>query len=297
MALLQSNCPKLELVARGKVRDVYKVDEESLLFVATDRLSAFDVVMKNGIPGKGKILTQISVFWFNLLKDIVPNHLITADFDSMPENVKIYRDQLEGRSLLVKRLKVFPVEAIVRGYIAGSAWKEYKERGTVCNIPLPDGLQESQELESPLFTPSTKAEIGQHDENIHPSKVKDIVGEKSADTISKISLELYTKAREYAKSRGIIIADTKFEFGSDAEGNVVLVDEILTPDSSRFWPSKTYEVGKSQDSFDKQYVRNYLESISFDKTSAIELPQDVADNTLMKYIEAFELLTGKKPIL
>ncbi|CEP19448.1 hypothetical protein [Parasitella parasitica] len=295
MALSNSNCPDLKLIARGKVRDLYEVDEKSLLFVATDRISAFDVIMKNSIPGKGKILTEISLFWFDLLKDILPNHLITAKFDEMPENVQKYREQLDGRSILVKKMRVVPIEAIVRGYITGSGWSEYKKKGTICDIPLPEGLVESQKLPEVLFTPSTKAEIGDHDENIHPSKMVEILGNKElADKIEKSAVQLYTKASEYAASKGIIIADTKFEFGLDENNELVLVDEVLTPDSSRFWPAKKYEAGRAQDSFDKQFLRNYLESIDFDKNTSIELPQKVIDDTLDKYKEAFLLLTGKE---
>lgn len=298
MALLNSNCPDLKLVARGKVRDLYEVDEKSLLFVATDRISAFDVIMKNSIPGKGKILTEISLFWFDLLKDVLPNHLITANFDEMPEKVQKYREQLDGRSILVKKMRVVPIEAIVRGYITGSGWSEYKKKGTICDIPLPKGLVESEKLPEVLFTPSTKAEIGDHDENIHPSKMVEILGDKKlADQIAQSAVALYTKASEYAASKGIIIADTKFEFGLDEDNNLVLVDEVLTPDSSRFWPANKYEAGRTQDSFDKQFLRNYLESINFDKNTSIELPQDVIENTLSKYKEAFQLLTGREASL
>ncbi|KAL0073682.1 phosphoribosylaminoimidazole-succinocarboxamide synthase [Phycomyces blakesleeanus] len=294
MALISSNCPDLKLIARGKVRDLYEVDEHSLLFVATDRISAFDVIMKNAIPGKGKILTQISLFWFDLLKDVLPNHLITADFDKMPAHIQKYRDQLDGRSLLVKKIRVLPIEAIVRGYITGSGWSEYKRKGTICDIELPKGLVESQKLPETLFTPSTKADIGDHDENIHPSKMVDILGDKAlADKLTESAIALYTKASEYAASKGIIIADTKFEFGLDENNSLVLVDEILTPDSSRFWPAATYKAGGAQDSFDKQYLRNYLESIKFDKETSIELPTDVIENTLAKYKEACKLLTGE----
>ncbi|KAG0244001.1 phosphoribosylaminoimidazole-succinocarboxamide synthase [Mortierella sp. GBAus27b] len=292
-AVVSTNCPDLELIARGKVRDLYRVDQHSLLFAATDRISAFDVIMNNGIPNKGKLLTEISKFWFSLLKDVIPNHLITANFEEMPDKVKQYRDQLEGRSMLVKNLRVLPVESIVRGYITGSAWGEYKKKGTVCDIPLPAGLQESQAFETPLWTPSTKAEIGDHDENIHPSKAGAIVGEKHAKDMARISIELYTKARDYALERGIIIADTKFEFGVDENDNLYLIDEVLTPDSSRFWPASSYTVGTGQDSFDKQYLRNYLLSIGFDMTTSITLPEDVVVNTMAKYKEAYKLLTGK----
>ncbi|KAG0166660.1 Bifunctional purine biosynthetic protein ade1 [Apophysomyces sp. BC1034] len=295
MVVILSECPDLKLVARGKVRDLYEVDAKSLLFVATDRISAFDVIMKNAIPGKGKILTQVSLFWFDLLKDVLPNHLITADFDAMPANVQKYRDQLEGRSILVKKMRVLPVEAIVRGYITGSGWAEYKRKGTICDIPLPAGLVESQKLPEVLFTPSTKAEIGDHDENIHPSKMAEILGSQAlADQITKAAIDLYTKASEYAATKGIIIADTKFEFGLDEDNSLVVVDEVLTPDSSRFWPANKYQAGGSQESFDKQFLRNYLESIDFDKKTSIELPAEVTKNTLDKYKEAYLLLTGKE---
>ncbi|KAI9311627.1 phosphoribosylaminoimidazole-succinocarboxamide synthase [Dichotomocladium elegans] len=298
MALLTSDCPDLKLVARGKVRDLYEVDANSLLFVATDRLSAFDVIMKNPITGKGKVLTQLSLFWFDLLGDVLPNHLITADFDAMPTSVQKYREQLEGRSILVKKMRVLPVEAIVRGYITGSGWAEYKRKGTICDIELPEGLVESQKLPQVLFTPSTKAEIGDHDENIHPSKMAAILGSQElADKVAEAAVALYTKASEYAAQKGIIIADTKFEFGLDENDNLVLVDEVLTPDSSRFWPASKYEAGRGQESFDKQYVRNYLESVGFDKKTSIELPEDVIAKTLDKYKEAYHLLTGKTIVL
>ncbi|KAI7849494.1 phosphoribosylaminoimidazole-succinocarboxamide synthase [Circinella umbellata] len=298
MALLSSECPDLKLIARGKVRDLYEVDEKSLLFVATDRISAFDVIMTNPIPGKGKVLTQVSLFWFDLLKDVLPNHLITADFDKMPANIQKYRDQLEGRSILVKKMRVLPIEAIVRGYITGSGWAEYKKKGTICDIELPKGLVESQKLPTVLFTPSTKAEIGDHDENIHPSKMVEILGSQElADKITNAAIALYTKASEYAAKKGIIIADTKFEFGLDENDNLVVVDEVLTPDSSRFWPASKYEAGRGQESFDKQFVRNYLESIGFDKKTSIELPADVISNTLEKYKEAYHMLTDQKIVL
>ncbi|KAI8069712.1 phosphoribosylaminoimidazole-succinocarboxamide synthase [Gongronella butleri] len=293
MALVESHCPDLKLVARGKVRDLYEVDEKSLLFVATDRISAFDVIMKNAIPGKGKILTQLSLFWFDLLKDVLPNHLITANFDEMPSHVQKYRDQLEGRSILVKKMRVLPIEAIVRGYITGSGMVEYQKKGTICDIPLPTGLVESQKLPEVLFTPSTKAEIGDHDENIHPSKMVDILGSKElADQVTEAAIRLYTKASEFAAQRGIIIADTKFEFGLDENNQLCLVDEVLTPDSSRFWPANNYEAGRVQESFDKQVLRNYLLSIGFDKKTSIELPADVTTKTLDRYLEVYQFLTG-----
>ncbi|KAI9471692.1 Bifunctional purine biosynthetic protein ade1 [Coemansia sp. RSA 989] len=296
-SLYESNCPELKLVARGKVRDLYEVDDSSLLFVATDRISAYDVIMKSPISGKGKILTQISQFWFGYLQSVVPNHLITADIDEMPAKVQQYRDQLQGRSLLVKKVEVLPVEAIVRGYITGSGWKEYQKQGTVCGIELPQGLRESQKLPQPLFTPSTKAEYGEHDENIHPDRCAEIIGKQRTEEVARIAIELYSKAAEYAASKGIIIADTKFEFGVDQEGNLMLIDEALTPDSSRFWPSAPYKVGKAQESYDKQYLRDYLTSIDFDMQTQIDLPPTVLDNTLKKYIEAYVKLTGNRPNL
>ncbi|KAJ2780267.1 Bifunctional purine biosynthetic protein ade1 [Coemansia interrupta] len=296
-ALYESNCPDLKLVARGKVRDLYEIDDSSLLFVATDRISAYDVIMNSPIAGKGKILTQISVFWFDFFKDVVPNHLITADIDAMPAVVQQYRDQLRGRSLLVKKVSVLPIEAIVRGYLAGSGWKEYQAKRTVCDIPLPDSLRESQRLPAPLFTPSTKAEYGDHDENIHPDRCAEIIGRERSDEMSRLALELYNRAAEYALAKGIIIADTKFEFGVDADGGIMLVDEALTPDSSRFWPKASYKVGKPQESYDKQYLRDYLTSIDFDMHTPIDLPPVVLDNTFKKYVEAYVKLTGNRPDL
>ncbi|KAI8055696.1 phosphoribosylaminoimidazole-succinocarboxamide synthase [Syncephalis plumigaleata] len=295
--LLQSVCPALKLIARGKVRDLYEVDDSSLLFVATDRVSAFDVVMKNGIPGKGKILTQLSVFWFQLLADQLPSHLITADIDAMPASVQQYRDQLAGRSLLVRKLTILPIEAIVRGYITGSGWVEYQKNGTVSDIPLPDGLRQCQVLAAPLFTPSTKAEIGQHDENIHPDVVKDMIGEELTDKVASAAISLYQKAAEYARERGIIIADTKFEFGVDKQGQLTIADEVLTPDSSRFWPLDKYAVGRDQESFDKQFLRNYLLENNFDKKTSVELPDHVIRDTLNKYIDVYTRLTGQQPLL
>jgi phosphoribosylaminoimidazole-succinocarboxamide synthase len=296
--LIESRCPNLKLLTRGKVRDVYQVDERSLLFVATDRLSAFDVVMANGIPGKGRVLTQLSLWWFQLLGDVCPNHLITADLQRMPPAVRAYADQLTGRSMLVEKLRILPIEAIVRGYITGSGWKEYKQKGTVCDLPLPAGMAESAKLPDPLYTPSTKAERGRHDENISPNRAAEIIGRPHAEAVKRLSLALYTRARDYAAKKGIIIADTKFEFGVDARERVLLADEVLTPDSSRFWPANGYKAGRSQDSFDKQYVRDWLESIKFDKNGpGIELPAEVVEKTREKYVEAFRLLTGRPPDL
>ncbi|KAJ3414579.1 Bifunctional purine biosynthetic protein ade1 [Chytridiales sp. JEL 0842] len=284
-ALTETICPDLKLVARGKVRDVYDVDDKHLLFVATDRISAYDVIMKNGIPSKGVLLTSMSVFWFKFLQDVVPNHFVTANIDEMPASVRKYKDQLEGRSMLVKKLKILPIESIVRGYITGSGWSEYKKKGTVCDIPLPAGMLECQQLKEPLFTPSTKADQGDH--------VPGIIGEEYAKKMEEISIKLYKKAAAYALVRGIIIADTKFEFGVDESGNIVLADEVLTPDSSRFWPASIYEPGKSQPSFDKQYLRDYLTSINFDKSTGIDLPESVIKNTYAKYVEASSILTDQ----
>ncbi len=297
-ALVNSDCPTLKLLARGKVRDVYEVDAQHLLFVASDRISAFDVVMANGIPGKGRILTQLSLFWFDLLAKVMPHHLVTADIAQMPAAVQPYRAQLEGRVMLVKRLRILPVEAIVRGYLAGSGWKEYQKSRTVCGLALPAGLVESSQLPQALYTPSTKAELGAHDENIHPDKAAEIVGKENAQKMQAKALELYGTARDYAASRGIIIADTKFEFGVDAAGAMILADEVLTPDSSRFWPAASYAAGRSQDSFDKQYLRDYLERVKFDKNGkGIVLPEDVVAQTRAKYVEAFRLITGREPAL
>ncbi|KNC83692.1 phosphoribosylaminoimidazole-succinocarboxamide synthase [Sphaeroforma arctica JP610] len=285
--------PGLTLLARGKVRDIYDVDDNSLLFVASDRLSAFDVVMKTGIPDKGKVLTQISMFWFDLLKD-VPNHVITADVNEMPAQIQKYASQLAGRSMLVKKLKMLPVEAIVRGYITGSGWKEYQRKGTVCDLELPKGLENCSKLEKPLFTPSTKAEDGLHDENIHPDKSAQILGAELNQKVAETAIQIYETARAFAAERGIIIADTKFEFGLDNDGNLVLADEVLTPDSSRFWPADEYTPGKEQNSFDKQFIRNYLESINYDKTTPVTIPDNVITRSQQKYLEAFEIITGKK---
>ncbi|MEK7412739.1 MAG: phosphoribosylaminoimidazolesuccinocarboxamide synthase [Planctomycetota bacterium] len=290
--LLQSTVSGLKLLARGKVRDVYEIDAQHLLFVASDRISAFDRVMATPIPDKGKILTALSLFWFDLLRDICPNHVVTSDVGAMPAEVRRERDQLAGRSLMVKRLKILPVEAIVRGYVAGSGWKEYKKSGTICGIPLPAGLTESAELPQPIYSPSTKAEIGSHDENISPARAAEILG-KYAAAVDRYSIELYGRARDHGRTRGVIIADTKFEFGIDATGTVVLADEVLTPDSSRFWPADRYAAGRAQDSFDKQYLRDWLESVKFDKDGpGIDLPPEVVAKTRAKYLEAYRALTG-----
>jgi phosphoribosylaminoimidazole-succinocarboxamide synthase len=291
--LLQTDFPDLSLHASGKVRDVYTLDNESLLFVATDRISAFDYVLATGIPHKGRVLTQISLFWFEFLKNIVPNHLITADVSAFPKPVQKYADQLQGRSMQVKRADMFPVECVVRGYISGSAWKEYKGNGKVCGIDLPAGLKESDKLPEPIFTPATKATTG-HDENISFATMASLIGSDLATQLRDLSLKIYTTAADYARTKGIIIADTKFEFGKTAAG-ITLADEVLTPDSSRFWPADKYQPGQTQESFDKQYVRDYLEEIRWNKQPpAPALPAEVARKTSEKYVEAYEQLTGRK---
>ncbi|KAF3938186.1 hypothetical protein ABW19_dt0202237 [Dactylella cylindrospora] len=290
----------LPLLARGKVRDVYTLSDNELLFVATDRISAYDVIMENGIPLKGKLLTSLSVFWFNYLSSICRNHYVTNSLDKVLASVsdaenEDVKSQLEGRSMVVRKFKVFPVEAIVRGYITGSAWSEYQKSGTVHGIKVAEGLQESQEFEKPIYTPSTKAEQGEHDENIHPDKVKEMIGEEYANKIEELALALYTKARDYARSRGIIIADTKFEFGLDVETNeVILVDEVLTPDSSRFWPAESYEIGKGQDSYDKQFLRNWLTAEGLRGKEGVTVPEDIVRQTSQKYEEAYFKLTGER---
>ena len=275
----------------GKVRDIYDLDDK-LLLVASDRISAFDVVMPNGIPDKGRVLTQISAFWFNLYRDLVRNHVISTDMKDLPEDVR--SEELDGRFMLCKRAHVVPIECIVRGYIAGSGWREYKKNGTVCGIKLPHKLKQCDKLEDPIFTPTTKAEQG-HDENITFAEGAEQVGEETMRELRDKSLELYGKAREFAAERGIILADTKFEWGRDADGNLMLVDELLTPDSSRFWPADEYKPGKPQPSFDKQFVRDYLDKIKFDRTPpAPPLPTEVVQKTREKYIEAYTRLTGQK---
>jgi len=297
-AFVSSDLAGLKLLHRGKVRDVYEVDADSLLFVATDRISAFDVVMKNGIAGKGKILTQMSAFWFRMLGDreCGRHHLISADVDAMPASVRRHSDVLRGRVMLVSRLKMFPVESVVRGYITGSGFKEYKEKGSVCGIVLPPGLVDCQKLEQLIFTPATKAAVGDHDENISYEKARTLVGD-AIDIIRARSVELYNLASAFALSKGIIIADTKFEFGINATGQIVLADEIFTPDCSRFWSAAQYTPGRQQDSLDKQFVRNYLESIAYDKKTPIDLPSSVCEQTIAKYVEIFRILTGGDPRL
>jgi len=277
---------ELKLFKKGKVRDVYQLDD-NLLIVATDRISCFDVVLDTPIPDKGKILTRISLFWFSFLKDIVANHLISSDFNDLPSNLSKYKDILADRFMIVKKSDVIPFECVVRGYLSGSGWKEYSKSGTVCGLKLPKGLGESQKLEKPLFTPSTKAEIG-HDENVSFQYMKDKVGSRLAEKVKSISLDIYKKAVDYAQGKGVIIADTKFEFGI-YNGQVILVDEVLTPDSSRFWPKDDFAVGRAQVSFDKQFVRDYLESTDWNKQPpAPKLPADIVDKTKQKYEEISE---------
>lgn len=292
--VLQTAFTDLKLLRRGKVRDVYEVDEDRLLIVATDRISAFDSVSPTPIERKGEVLTALSRFWFARLGHIVPHHLITTDIDEMPETVRAHAIELRGRSMLVKRTEVFPVECVVRGYLSGSGWKDYQRTGEVCGHKLPAGLRDSEKLAEPIFTPATKAETG-HDENISEEQMAEIVGRDVMEELRKASLRLYTEASDYARTRGIIIADTKFEFGRDQTGGITLIDEVLTPDSSRFWPVDSYEVGKSQASFDKQYVRDYLLSIKWDKQPPCpELPPEIAQATTARYLEAYELIVGEK---
>jgi phosphoribosylaminoimidazole-succinocarboxamide synthase len=291
--LIRTDFPDLKLKASGKVRDVYDIDENQLLFVASDRISAFDYVLATGIPHKGRVLNQISLFWFDFLADVVPNHFITADVDKYPPSVRKYADQLRGRSMLVRRAEIFPVECIARGHISGSGWKEYKATSRISGIELPPGLKESDALPEPIFTPSTKATSG-HDENISFDQMCKIVGIETASHLRDLTLRVYRKAGAYARQRGIIIADTKLEFGRTAQG-ITLADEVLTPDSSRFWPADKYAPGRAQDSYDKQYVRDYLEQIHWNKQPpAPALPPDVARRTSEKYLEAYSQLTGRK---
>ena len=294
--IIETEFSHLTLHARGKVRDLYSVGE-FLLLVATDRISAFDHVLATGIPGKGKVLTQLSLFWFDFLKDIVPNHLVTADVSEYPRDLRPYRDELDGRSMLVKRAQMFPVECVVRGYLSGSGWKDYLATSAVCGIHLPAGLREGDKLPEPLFTPASKSLDGEHDVNISFDEMVARVGARSAERLRGLSLALYKKASDYAEGRGLILADTKFEFGTHAEG-IILADEVLTPDSSRFWPRDQYQRGRQQPSFDKQYVRDYLESIHWNKQApAPGLPDDVVTHTQQKYFEGFRLLTGKSLLL
>jgi len=290
-ALYETNFPDLKLVRRGKVRDLYDLGD-TLLMVATDRISAFDVVMPNPVPGKGRILTQMSRFWFQVMKNIIRNHLITGDVDQFPALCRPYLDTLRNRSMLVRKAKPLPVECIVRGYLSGSGWKSYVESGSICGIDLPKGMQESERLPESVFTPSTKEELGSHDVNISFGQAEKMVGKDVASRLKGVSLSIYAKAVSLAESCGIIIADTKFEFGL-IDGDIVLIDEILTPDSSRFWPMDAYKPGQPQQSFDKQYVRDYLLSLAWDQSPpAPELPADVVANTKRKYEEALTRLTS-----
>lgn len=292
-AVFETDIRGLTLFNRGKVRDVYDAGQH-LLIVATDRLSAFDVVMPNPIPDKGRILTQISLYWFRQLADIVPNHLVAVDIKDFPPPCQEYAEILTGRTMLVKKAQPLPVECIVRGYLSGSGWKEYQRTGAVCGINLPQGLSESAKLSEPIFTPSTKAEAGTHDQNISLSEVQNLIGQDRATRVQHLSLQLYKRASSLAEKKGIIVADTKFEFGL-IDDHLILIDEVLTPDSSRFWPQDQYQPGKAQPSFDKQFVRDYLLSLHWDqKPPAPELPPEIVTRTRAKYIEAFERLTGKR---
>ena len=292
--LLRTSIESLPLIHQGKVRDIYAINDETMLLVSTDRLSAFDVILPTGIANKGAMLTQMANFWFEKLKHIVPNHLTGIAPESVVTN-DADKAQLGARAVVVKKLKALPIEAIVRGYLVGSGWKEYKQKGTVCGIPLPAGLQEASKLPSPIFTPSSKAAVGEHDENISIMQVEALIGKDMTQQVAKVAIQLYNEATEYALTKGIIIADTKFEFGLDANGVLHVMDEVLTPDSSRFWPADTYQVGSNPPSYDKQYVRDWLESVHWNKSPpAPALPDDVAQRTSEKYMEAYEKLTGHK---
>lgn len=290
--LLETSIKSLKKLHQGKVRDIYDIDAQTMLLVSTDRLSAFDVILPTGIQHKGAMLTQMANFWFEQLQNVVPNHLTGIAPESVvaPDEVA----QVKGRAVVVKKLKALPLEAIVRGYLVGSGWKEYQAKGTVCDVPLPAGLQLAQQLPQPLFTPSSKAAVGEHDENISIAQVEALIGEALTAQVEQAAIALYTRAAEYARTKGIIIADTKFEFGVDAQGVLHVMDEVLTPDSSRFWPADQYQVGSNPPSYDKQYVRDWLESCGWDKTPpGPELPADVAQRTSDKYMEAFAKLTGR----
>ena len=290
--IIQTDLPKLKLLKRGKVRDIYDIGD-TLLIVTTDRISAFDVVMPDPIPDKGNILTEISLFWFDVMKPLIENHVISSNTDDYPEECKEYAEILEGRSMLVKKTKPLPIECVVRGYISGSGWKSYQESGDICGIKLPDGLAESEKLTEAIFTPSTKEEVGTHDVNIDFAEAVNLIGKDIAEKVKALSLQIYKKGEELADEKGIIIADTKFEFGL-IENKLILIDEVLTPDSSRFWPKDTFHAGGSQKSYDKQYLRDYLISINWDKKPpAPPLPEEVIRNTRKKYIEALNKLTGK----
>ncbi|PLX93737.1 MAG: phosphoribosylaminoimidazolesuccinocarboxamide synthase [Desulfuromonas sp.] len=287
----QTDCPELQLVNRGKVRDIYDLGEH-LLIVTTDRISAFDVIMAEGIPQKGYVLTQISKFWFDKMNDIVPHHLISTDIADFPAITHQYRDQLEGRSMLTKKAAPLPLECIVRGYLSGSGWKEYQQQGSVCGIALPQGLRQSDKLPTTLFTPSTKAELGDHDENITFAQAVELCGQETTEKVSEISIAIYERARKLADTKGIIIADTKFEFGIK-DGQLLWIDEAMTPDSSRFWPKEQYQPGSAQPSFDKQFLRDYLETLDWNKQAPPPvLPEEIVRKTGEKYLEALQRLTG-----
>jgi len=289
-ALYRSNIKSLSLIANGKVRDIYNIDDDHMLIVTSDRLSAFDVILPDPIPGKGRILTEVSNFWFDRCKNIIPNHLTgIAVKDVIKEEEDL--DVLEPRSIVVRKLRALPVESVVRGYLIGSGWNDYQATGAVCGINLPSGLQQAEKLPEPIFTPATKADVGDHDENIDFNKTVELIGKDLAEQVRDVSLEIYTQAVEYARERNIIIADTKFEFGVDENNQLVLIDEVLTPDSSRFWPVDSYQVGTSPPSFDKQYIRDYLETLDWDKTApGPSLPEEVIRNTAAKYEEARDKL-------
>ncbi|HUQ34661.1 MAG TPA: phosphoribosylaminoimidazolesuccinocarboxamide synthase [Pyrinomonadaceae bacterium] len=289
----ETSFAELQLLQRGKVRDVYEVDRDQLLIVATDRISAFDCILPTPIPRKGEVLTALSRFWFERLRHVIPNHLVTTEIAEMPEALQHLGESLRGRSMLVRRTRVFPIECVVRGYITGSGWKDYLRTGEVCGHRLPAGLRESEKLPEPIFTPATKAEAG-HDENINEARMSEMLGPEVTASLRDISLRLYQEASEHARTRGIIIADTKFEFGRDMDGRIILIDEALTPDSSRFWPAAQYEPGKSQPSFDKQFVRDYLETLDWNKQPpAPGLPPEIARATTERYLEAYRLLSGE----
>lgn len=295
-ALLETSLGPLAPIARGKVRDIYSIGERELLFVATDRISAFDHVLATGVPDKGRILTQLSLFWFDFLKDTVKNHVLTADTAQFPADLQPYFDQLAGRSMVVRRAEMFPVECVVRAYLSGSGWKDYQTNGSVCGIKLPAGLRESDRLPEPIFTPAAKINTGGHDENISFETVIDTIGRDHATELRRLTLEIFDKASRHAESRGLILADTKFEFGL-IDGEIVLADEVLTPDSSRYWPADAYAPGGPQPSFDKQYVRDYLESIKWNKQApAPGLPDDVVIRTREKYLDAFRMISGRSTL-
>ena len=290
--LYETSIPELPLIGRGKVRDIYSVDDRHLLIVTTDRLSAYDVVLPDPVPGKGRILTRISLFWFRMMSDIIDNQLTELDVPDVIKDPDL-QQQLRGRALVVKRLRPLPIEAVVRGYLIGSGWRDYRDTGSLCGIALPPGLRQAEKLPQTLFTPSSKAEAGQHDENISFEQVEELLGEKLARRVRDVAIQIYERAAAYALGRGIIIADTKFEFGLDDEGRLYLIDEVLTPDSSRFWPVDGYQVGSSPPSFDKQFVRDYLDTLDWDKTApGPDLPMEVLQKTAAKYQEALTRMTG-----